>query len=385
MTTSQNFPPELHDVIIDHLHDQKRVLGTCGLVNKSWLRSSRHHLFGSVTLRDDSWKDFLQLLESPLATFPQSIEALTVSLSDDDEETAISFHDLVSQLRGLPTALRRLRLENVLVTETTAASLGTMFPDVRELDLYQVGFDTPWHMATLVSRFLRLRTASVYPVFLKDGDLQVSHYPEIPRNLERLRLRLGVSAPGPFPEVARWFDAGETPPAIRVLEIGILDAASLHSVGNLLRVLGPELHDLNLKLMYHVTSDDVRTHLDLSRNANIHSLTIHLSLRRFQRASSVHAPWALLSVPRSPISTLTLVLSIDVVDLIDNLDWALLNTALKTYPQFTSLRRLNFIVHCFSAMDNMDKAIRERVPEYDERGIVDVSMLHTSRIFTHAP
>jgi len=259
-----------------------------------------------------------------------------------------------------------------------------MFAEIRELDLHQVAFDTPRDMAALVSRFLHLQTASMSPLFLRDGsEFQVSQYPGIPRHLERLRLRLGVSTPGPFHEVAHWFHAEEGPPAIRVLELGILDAQSLPSVGDLLCALGPELHDLDLKLMYHVTADDIRTHIDLSRNINIHSLTIHLSLRRFQRAASLHAPWALLSVLHSSVSTLTLVLSIDLLELIDNLDWAYLNNALKTYPQFASLRRLHFIVHCFSVMDAVEGAIRARVPEYDERGIVGVSLLHTSRVFTH--
>jgi hypothetical protein len=109
-----------------------------------------------------------------------------------------------------------------------------------------------------------------------------------------------------------------------------------------------------------------------------------LSLRRFQPATAaLHAPWALLAAPHSTISTLTLVLSIDFLELLDNLDWTHLNNALKTYPQFIALRRLHFIVHCPSMMDAIEGAIRARVQEYSARGIVEVSLLHTSRVFTH--
>ncbi|KAF7356322.1 hypothetical protein MVEN_00964500 [Mycena venus] len=361
MTTLLDFPLELQDLVIDHTHDQKHVLAISALVNKSWLLSSRHHLFGSVILHDRNWKAFVQLQGSPLATFTQSISAMTISLSYNGE----SFKELVSGLRVLPT-LQHLRLEDIYwpgITESTTNSLVMVFPNIRELDIHQVSFDSPPHMATLVSRFPQLQSASLYPIFLEYGSaLQASHYPEIPRNLERLRLR----------------------PTIRVLELGILDAHGLHSVGNLLRALGPDLHDLNLKL-HHFNADDIRTHIDLSQNTNMHSFTLHMSLRRFHSATSLRAPWALLSVTCSPISTLTLVLSIDirVVDPIDKFDWAYLNMALETYPQLAALRRLHLIVHGSSLMDSniMEDAIRTRVQKHT--AIVEVTLLHKSRVFTH--
>ncbi|KAJ6456115.1 hypothetical protein C8R45DRAFT_1034950 [Mycena sanguinolenta] len=387
MTASLDFPPELYDLVIDHMHDQKLALGTCGLVNKAWLISSRYHLFGSVTLRDASWKEFVQLLASPLATFAPSITAMKLSLSIEYEDPASSFNELISRLPTLPT-LKRLRLENVYltgVTHVTADLHLQRFPNMKELDLYLVVFETPRDMATVVSRFLQIRNVSIYPIFLQGGGaLRISDYPEVPRSLECLRLRASVSPSGSFPEVAFWFHAGASLPSLRVLELGILDAQSLPSVGDLLRTLGSGLHDLNLKLMYHVTREVIRAHIDLSQNTNLHSLTVHVSVRRFQRPSSLHAPWALLATPHSPINTLTIVLTIDVVELIDNLDWNFLNTALKTYPHFSALRHLNFIVHCHSTMDSMEQAIRARVPDFDSREIVKVTLLHTARIFTHA-
>src|SRR5262245_31431042 len=42
---------ELSDNIIDHLHDDKPTLRRCGLVCRSWLPSSRFHLFSTICLR----------------------------------------------------------------------------------------------------------------------------------------------------------------------------------------------------------------------------------------------------------------------------------------------------------------------------------------------
>ncbi|KAJ7875664.1 hypothetical protein B0H13DRAFT_2347975 [Mycena leptocephala] len=323
MTSSLDFPPELQDLVVDHLHDQKHSLATCGLVSKSWLRSSRHHLFGSVSLRDRNWEDFVQLLGSPLATFTQSINSLTISVSDYDTHTPASssnlnrvifllrtFHEPApcfpaNVLREFPV-LRSLRLEDCHwtgVIETTTNSLVAMFPNITELDLHLVTFLSPPHMA----------------VMHEPTTFELLHYPKVPRNLTHLRLRLDLSANNlRFNEVALWFHRN---PPIRVLELA----------------------------------------------------------RRRRAACAV----ALLAAPHSTISALTLVLSINFPELLDNLDWAYLNNALETYPQFTAIRRLHFIVHCPSDMDAMEGAIRARVQEYNVRGIVEVSLLQTSRVFTY--
>ncbi|KAJ7796722.1 hypothetical protein B0H14DRAFT_2913810 [Mycena olivaceomarginata] len=339
MTTSLNFPPELQDLVIDHMHGQKTHL--------------RHLRF-----------DFVQLLESPLATFAQSVNAVTISLVEDMG----FFNELVSLLRGLP-ALGCLRLE---YGYWPADTIMPILPGLRELDLHKVLLilRCTWPRFSRISTTPESILMPNLPRTVRGPDIA---FPEVPRTLECLRLHLSDSPP-PFDQVALWLCAQETPPAIRVLELGFLDARSLPSVGNLLRALGPGLNDLDLKLMYHVNFDDIKAHIDLSRNTHLRNITIYLSLRRFQRPSSFHAPWALLGLPHSLISTLTLVLSIDTLDLVDNLDWAFLNTALG-YPQFAALGRLCFIVHCFSS------AIRARVQTHV--GIVEVSLVHTSRVFTH--
>ncbi|KAJ7906838.1 hypothetical protein B0H13DRAFT_2020127 [Mycena leptocephala] len=399
MTSSLDFPPELQDLVMGYLHDHKHAVGTCGLLAKSWLRSSRHHLFASVFLCDQNWEDFVQLLGSPLATFAQSINFLTISVSDYDTHTPGSssnlnrvilllrtFHEPAScfpenALREFP-ALRSLRLEDCHwtgVTETTTNSLVAMFPNITELDLHLVTFLSPSHMVVMVSPFSQLQKASLNPLFRqRESRFDLSHYPDVPRNLAHLRLRLGPLTNNlHFDQVVLWFHVN---PPFRVLELGILDAQSLPSVGNLLRALGPQLQDFDLKLMENVTAYDIKTNIDLSQNTNLHRLTIHLSFPRFQpaAAAALHAPWALLAALHSTISTLTIVLSIDSLHL---LDWTHLNNALETYPQFIALRRLHFIVHCPSMMDAIEGVIRARV--YSACGIVEVSLLHTSRVFTH--
>ena len=45
---SHSLPPEIVDLIIDHLHDEPTILKTCSVVSKSWVPRTRKYLFASV-------------------------------------------------------------------------------------------------------------------------------------------------------------------------------------------------------------------------------------------------------------------------------------------------------------------------------------------------
>jgi len=47
-TTSCTLPPEILDLIVDHLHDELTVLKTCCVVAKSWVPRTRKHLFAHI-------------------------------------------------------------------------------------------------------------------------------------------------------------------------------------------------------------------------------------------------------------------------------------------------------------------------------------------------
>ena len=45
---SPSLPPEIHNLIIDHLYDEPNTLNACCLVSKSWIQRTRKHLFAVV-------------------------------------------------------------------------------------------------------------------------------------------------------------------------------------------------------------------------------------------------------------------------------------------------------------------------------------------------
>ncbi|KAJ7457785.1 hypothetical protein FB451DRAFT_588765 [Mycena latifolia] len=387
MAAAPDFPAELHDLIVDHLHEQRQALGVCGLVCKVWLRSSRHHLFESVTLHDHNWEGFLRLSDSSLATFTQSIQSLSISRGLDDQDRGTAFSEMIIRLPILP-ALKHLRLSYVDwtgVSDTTVDAVLRVFGHITRLDIHLISFGTPHQMAGFVSRFSHLEEISLYPGFLHGNAAAQPHLraPSVPRNLRTVRFRAAPHS-GDASSFISWLQADGHPPAIRSLELGMLAATALPSLGDLIRTLGTELRDLNLAPMYHVTAADVAAHIDLTWNTRLAHLTLHLSLRRFQAsAGAAHAPWALLAALRAPVTTLTIVLRLDTIDVLDNLDWGFLNATLQTLPALAGLQRLHFMVHCSSgAMDDIEGALWSRLAGDTTRKIVDISVLHTARVFT---
>jgi len=66
-----HLPPEIHDYIVDHLHDEPEALKQCCLVSKSWIPRSRKHLFANIVFytrrHPRAWKEaFPDLSRSPV-------------------------------------------------------------------------------------------------------------------------------------------------------------------------------------------------------------------------------------------------------------------------------------------------------------------------------
>jgi hypothetical protein len=71
-------PPELLDVVIDHLHSHKPTLSACSLVCSQFLPATRYHLFGRFSVNHSSSVTFIQLLRSPYVTFLPYVRSLVI-------------------------------------------------------------------------------------------------------------------------------------------------------------------------------------------------------------------------------------------------------------------------------------------------------------------
>lgn len=68
VTVTARLPPELCDMVIDFLHEDKITLANCTTVCRSWLRPARYHLFATIYVnceKDlDAFSKFLAYLKS---------------------------------------------------------------------------------------------------------------------------------------------------------------------------------------------------------------------------------------------------------------------------------------------------------------------------------
>lgn len=141
-------PQELMDYILDFIHSDGATLRTCTLVARSWLPSSRRHLFSRVELPESRFSAFLAFAQT-CAFGPQYVEDLILNgkqpQQDMSQRTATSPAFLRSVLPCLPR-LKSLMLFMTLLREGEAdhapgdlATFPFSAPALKKLTMYYCG------------------------------------------------------------------------------------------------------------------------------------------------------------------------------------------------------------------------------------------------------
>lgn len=107
----KTLPPELVDMVIDYLYHDKPALSACTLVSRTWLATSRMHLFNQVIIYHDRtprpfgrFTDFLR--EKPFIRTLIKIMCMNGYHSSDPRQGLINasvLDDIIKQLPGLET------------------------------------------------------------------------------------------------------------------------------------------------------------------------------------------------------------------------------------------------------------------------------------------
>ena len=162
-TMSLSLPPEILDLIVDHLHDEPTALRACCLVSKSWIPRTRIHLFDRVEFRLTG-----SYLESWMEAFPDPsnspahyvrilhlthFKIVTVAISDalpwvhsfnnivDLRVVTVGQHDYhvsFAQFRGISPTLKSLRLFYSFAPLSEVLDLICSFPLLEDLSLCSV-------------------------------------------------------------------------------------------------------------------------------------------------------------------------------------------------------------------------------------------------------
>ena len=153
---SPTIPPEIPDLIIDHLDDEPTTLKACCVVSKSWVPRTRKHHFARVEF--DAWKLHLNLWKKTFPGPSNSPDYHTRTLSVCDVQIATVadagvgswirvFHNIVdlrlshpnrgsiAQFCGLSPTLRSLHLS---YTHSKVFDLVCSFPLLEDLELVAI-------------------------------------------------------------------------------------------------------------------------------------------------------------------------------------------------------------------------------------------------------
>ncbi|KAK7448795.1 hypothetical protein VKT23_013525 [Stygiomarasmius scandens] len=270
-------PQELVDTIIDFLFDDKDSLNSCALVSKSWLPSSRFHLFH------------------------------TVALASTDTDKRRRLHDLITANPHIGNCIHYLQLSVPSEEDTALEALLPLLPSLRKLNLTS-GSLVPWLSIPLSIRTTILRT--VFPldslVYLCLRNWEFDDTEEFERLLESCGRNLkvlslwcvkflaykqtsaeeGEPKPPPIkldslildyvdcPSLCEWLlSEPRTLDLTSLTSLRLAHSTDTHSsIQTLLITLGPSLEKFHYKPGVSLISSP----LDLSSNSSLH--TIHLTL-----------------------------------------------------------------------------------------------------------
>ena len=162
------FPPEILDLVVDHLHNKPKTLKMCCLVSKSWIPRTRKHLFAAITLyacfpdHTEQWKkNFPDPSNSPAHHTRRLSIHLPLSFEDAGAGFLLAFSSVVHldlstttrywsscdqaislvPLHGLSPVIKSLRLKFSELKDSEVFGLICSFPLLEDLDLSSFGFD----------------------------------------------------------------------------------------------------------------------------------------------------------------------------------------------------------------------------------------------------
>lgn len=248
---TQAIPPELLDLIVDHLHGDKQSLLACSLV-PGLIQTSRYHLFSDLHIQPCTSSIFglLDLVSSPLNTIAPYTRCLVF-----DNMTKLVYHhpvsDVTRAVRNLPRLasflphLHSLRLSNTDFDRVPSEILGQlvyMLRGVAEIELHAVHFSRFSEMVDVLCAFVGLKRASLSRVSWTHGGY-------IPTKLRRpspcVEWHIGCGALGE--DFAQWLIRQEVPPNVKSLSLNLVQSKS-SATHTLLHLAAASITDLHLQL-----------------------------------------------------------------------------------------------------------------------------------------
>jgi len=184
-TMIRYLPPEILDLIVDHLRGEPTTLRACCLVSKSWVPRSRRHLFARVEFIGLWRAVFPDPLNSP-AHYTRSLTITSLRFNNDVIPWIRSFRSVVHLhvktlgwnslvlFRGLSHTVRSLRLDAPNTLPSVIFDLICSFPLLEDIALFTLySEDDDWTGPPSLPKFARSLSLSgmIIPVTRRLLDL----------------------------------------------------------------------------------------------------------------------------------------------------------------------------------------------------------------------
>lgn len=237
--------PELIDIIIDHLHDDKSSLNAWGLTSTQWLASSRYHLFSEISLSPSSVTNFLEFITSPgvehITSIIQRLEVTNFNkyVGGEDAKYAHAVTLLGSCLVRVPN-VTFIRICN---GAGISSDILSKLSGVQELVLENLYLPAMDEALRMIHTFPHLRTLSIDRVQWLGDDITVTT-PEL-KHLSIIRqVRLDRHESDGF---TNWLMGLENVPAVKTLYCNAFDPDTRSgSREKWLNTLGPSIQSVEL-------------------------------------------------------------------------------------------------------------------------------------------
>jgi len=240
-SSDHRLPHEVVDLIIDFLHNDRHTLATCAIVCRSWLPSSRYHLFSRVDLSLSDIEHFAKLFKRPKSTFPSYIQSLSLAGNASSAQQRAPYVGW-TYLEGLDAvdSLYLRHIEREALQPLAHSKLLSSFHHLTRLDIAGIFCHSFDDVLDIICTYPHLRELSVSAIWW-----QVPGSQTFKQDLALPCLRT-LHLPSPPAPLLEWLLARPSTLDVEALHMRRVPAIQSRLIGLFLRRLGSSLKHLEI-------------------------------------------------------------------------------------------------------------------------------------------
>jgi hypothetical protein len=242
-STAATIPQEMVDAITDQLQASKDWYGlkSFGLVQKSWLSSSRRHLFHtiSVKIRNIDW--FLEILTVPSRSVTPYVRRLVVN--NDHDMLLNKILPVAQPLHAVKSLSIALLSWGDLIPEAKE-NLISVFKHITFLSIHCVNFDSLSQAVHFITSYPYLEELSLMGGYWR-SDLSPSPS-QMPDQSGLARLKTLRSFTLDHIEILEWVLRCQPMPPLTTIDFSSHGRSEVNVWGRLIKALGPTLKHLRI-------------------------------------------------------------------------------------------------------------------------------------------